>query len=203
MRTKTLKGFSLIIVSTILAFAILFGSSMGQTSTAHAASISNSPTALQALVSKVEQHVHVVNHHATVDSQLKALVTQEQFQTAQLAVNTYNQLAVSTPQPSNSHEVNHTIGSRVHPMTYWSACMYISNGTMDNIAWSMIFGGGIVTIAGIIVALFTAGWGAAIAIAAVIVGIGGAYLLWESDKYWPNGTTWCTDSYQDVWYYVD
>ncbi|HVB23261.1 MAG TPA: hypothetical protein VNG51_15070 [Ktedonobacteraceae bacterium] len=81
-----MKRLSLIVVTSILAVAVLFGSLMNQTSTAHAASISTNPTALNALIAKVERHVHVVNFHATIDSQLKGLVTQEQFQTTQLAV---------------------------------------------------------------------------------------------------------------------
>lgn len=210
-----MKRFSLIIVSAMLAVGILFGSLIGQMSTAQAASISNHATPSKALISTVERHVHVINHHATIDAQLSFLVTKEQLQIAQLAVNTYNELSASAIQTfpalaqhvSKSSHVSHMIGSKVypskaHPM-YWVACMYISNGTMDTIAWTIIFGGGILSIAGIIVALFTAGWGAAIAIAGVIVGIGGAYLLWYSDKYWGNGTTWCVDSYYDVWYYVD
>lgn len=203
-----MKKLSVIVVSIVLAVAILFGSLIGQTGTAHAASTSSGTQSLNALISKVEQHVHVVDHHATIDSQLHALISQQQFREVQQAVATYNRLAVSptgTPSvliqhSSDTHQANITTQSKAHP-GYWSYCYYISNGDMDKIAWAIILGGGVATVAGILVALVAPPAGAAISIAAVIVALGGTYLLWYSDKYWPNGSNWCVNSYGNVWYY--
>lgn len=202
---KILKRLSLIVVSSILAVAVLFGSLMGQTSTAHAATIPHSTQRaatlndVQALISKIELYVHVADHHATVDSKLQSVVSQEQFQVVRQAVSAYNTSSVSTKQVSDSHAVSKTISRS--SSSYWYACYYISNGTMDTIAWAIIFGGAVAAIVGILAA--ETGVGVAVAIAGVLLGFGGAYLLWYSDKYWPNGTTWCVDNYGDVWYYAD
>ncbi len=196
-----MKRLSLIFATSMLAVAVLFGSLMSQTSTAHAASIPNNTQGIstlhetQALISKVHLYVHVVNHHATIDPQFKGTVSQEQFQIVQKAVSTYNTLPVSAKQPSNSHYV-----SKIATGNVWWYCYYISNGTMDTIAWAMIFGGAVATIVGILAS--ETGVGVAIAIAGVLEGFGGAYLLWYSDKYWPNGTTWCSNG-SFTYYYAD
>lgn len=194
-----MKRLSLIVVSSILAVAVLFGSLMGQTNIVHAASISDSTQSLNALVAKVELHVHVVNHHATIDSQLQAVVSQKQFQLVQQAVNTYNSLttsATNVPPVLPRHPSN---SQKVRP-SFWEYCYTISNATMDYIAWQMILGGSIFTIEGILIALVTGPGGAAISIGAVLIGFGGGYLLWYSDKYWPNGSFWCADSLGNVYW---
>ena len=190
-----MKRLSLIVVSSVLAVAVLFGSLMSQTGTAHAASVSNSPQNFSVVVSKIEQYVHVVNLHATVDPQLSTFVTPTQFQAVQQAVHTYNTLSTSPSQPPVvSHSTNKAVPNSA------IACFYISNGVMDTIAWTIIVGGAVAAIVGILAA--ETGVGAAVAIAGVLLGFGGSYLLWVSDKYWPNGTTWCYDG-EVSWYYVD
>jgi hypothetical protein len=68
-------------------------------------------------------------------------------------------------------------------------CFYFTNGEIDLFAWVLIGGGALYTILGIIVS--ETGIGAVLLIAGVLLGIGGYYLLWYSDKYWPNGHTFC------------
>lgn len=208
-----MKRLSVVFVTSILAFALLFGVLLGQTGVAHAASIPNSTqrstnvNTMQTLISEVHLYVHVVNHHATIDLKIKPLVSQKQFQAIEKAVSEYNTLSTS-PNTMLSTSSNTTLPAMAKPLSKspnassaWF-CFYISNGLMDQIAWGIIFGGTIDTIAGIILTVLSAGWGAVLAVAAVLVGFGGVYLLWYSDKYWPNGTTWCSNG-SSVYYYVD
>jgi len=196
------KRLSLIVVSSVLAVAILFGSLMSQTGTAHAATVSSSPQNFSALVSEIEHYVHVVNHHATVDPQLSAFVTPAQFETVQQAVHTYNTLSPSNAPAPQSLSVSHAASKAVPASSSGGLyCVYIPNWVMDAIAWTITFGGGVAAIVGLVAA--DTGVGIGVAIAGVILGFGGQYLLWYSDKYWPNGSTWCSDLYGNVYFWAD
>lgn len=72
-------------------------------------------------------------------------------------------------------------------------CVYVANWVLDTIAWTAIVtGAGYVTLG-----LFAAGMIYGIPIGAILgaeglwIGVSGTYMLWYSDKYYPNGLTVC------------
>jgi RHS repeat-associated protein len=72
-------------------------------------------------------------------------------------------------------------------------CVYVSNGTLDAIAWAIIGAGAAIAISG----LFASGTiiglpvGAVLGALGIVEGIEGTFLLWYVDKYEPNGINFC------------
>jgi hypothetical protein len=70
-------------------------------------------------------------------------------------------------------------------------CYYFSNIALDIIAWDYIGIGTEVAIIGLFAALVSGPVGAILGAFGLIIALEGTFLLWYSDKYYPNGTTVC------------
>jgi len=199
-----LKRLSVIVVSLLLAVALLFGSTIvDQANVAHAAAYSGPGSAqrtaainaIKHLVTEVDLYVHIVNNQAIVSPQLEHTITAAQYNDVLQLANEYNALPLSAKQDSKNYQSVSRSPNIVRHSDYsswwdaFSTCMSWPVNAIISVVGNVFMAFG--TLAAGIYALL----GVTVPAWALALGVAGAFLFL-------GATAFCT-GYANAWLWYD